>query len=117
MVDSLTGQRVYVSISDPWDFVTQNGSSRVGTVLTDGGITSDTMDIALDDQVEQSGVVTKKISARLRHVGNSLQDLLSGALVPCNFSSEADGAQSLTSSRAIAFIGGLRLHEVARITS
>lgn len=112
MNKSLVGLRVWVSISDPWEFVTDNGESRTGTVVgEDAGVVESrhTLRIRLDAAVKASGVASNAVFARFRHVTGATQQLLSGQLVPCNFSTELSGSELSASNCAVAFIGGLRL--------
>lgn len=112
MSTSLVGLRVLVSISDPWEFVTNNGGSRAGTVVgehADVVESSPTLRIHLDERIEDSGNVSDAVFARFRHVSSGKQQLLSKQLVPCNFSTEMGGTELSGSAKAIAFIGGLHL--------
>ena len=112
MSTSLIGLRVLVSMSDPWEFVTDNGESRTGTIVSEGtkSVKSlPTICIHFDEKIKASGVTTNTVFARFRHTTSTKQELLSGLLVPCNFSSEMNGESLSASSGTIAFIGGLRL--------
>ena len=100
---------VLVSISDPWEFVTNNGSSRTGVIVDDvsaSGDSSPMMRIHLDRKVEASGVPVETVFAVFRHSNFTIQDLLSGHIVPCNFATEMNAELP---SRSFLFIGDLQL--------
>ena len=109
MSASLVGRQVLISISDPWEFVTKNGESRTGTIVAILGKPSGSLEIHLDKNVEAIGVVVDKVFARFRHVGTDERDLMSGAMVPSNFSNRLEGNSLSASPGAVAFIGGLQL--------
>ena len=92
------GRKVYISISDPWDFVTNNGEYRTGTISTNAGMPLDSLEIHLDNPVEALGLITDKVFAHSRHTDRPLSNLTAGTLVPCNFTYEG-----------IGFIGALKL--------
>lgn len=108
---SLVGHRVRVSIVDPWDFVTVNGESRVGTIVGEEAGAEGTrplLRIDLDGDVKAAGLSAGTVFAAFRHAGNSRQDLLDGRLVPSNFAATAE-ADCQLSGGPLAFIGGLQL--------
>lgn len=105
----LAGRRVLISISDPWEFVTENGPSRTGTIVGEASGSRETpvLRIQLDSKVSAAEVVAANVVATARHTGASRQELLSGLLVPFNFSCAIyEGGLSVG---PIAFIGGLQL--------
>lgn len=108
----LIEHRVLISISDPWEFVTKNGESRTGTVVDEIVGTTDaepTLHIQLDEKIKLRNIEAHAVFAQFRHVGSAKQQLMSGQLVPCNFSTMLDGTELSASAGAIAFIGGLKL--------
>jgi hypothetical protein len=110
MSASQIGLRVLISISDPWDFVTHNGESRTGTIISEDsglGESSPSLLIRLDRGVQESGVEAETVFAAFRHAGTARKDFLSGRLVPCNFSTKRNDSGLVAGS--LAFIGGLQL--------
>lgn len=107
----LVGHRVRVSIVDPWDFVTENGESRTGTIVgEEDGIESarPLLRIDLDSGVKAAGLSAGTVFAALRHAVNTRQDLLDGRLVPSNFAANSEDGGQLAGG-PIAFIGSLQL--------
>ena len=100
----IVGRRVRIVISDPWDFVTENGSYRAGTIEAGAG---KRVAIRLDDPVfDPSGPITTVVASP-RFVGTAIADLLSGLPLAFNFWSE-EGVVAPATWRA-GFIGELRL--------
>jgi hypothetical protein len=100
----IIGRRVRIVISDPWDFVTENGSYRTGTIDAGAG---KRLAIRLDDPVvDPLGPVTTVVASP-RFVGTAIADLLTGLPLPFNFWSE-EGVVPPATWRA-GFIGDLRL--------
>lgn len=99
-------KRVLITISDPWDFVTDNGSIRTGVITDDASVPAETIAIKLDDPVEESGVVASVVFAQCRHAGVSFDDLAQGVVVPCGFSNDRDMSAG---PATIAFTAGVEL--------
>jgi hypothetical protein len=111
MSNSLIGHRVRVSIVDPWDFVTENGESRTGTIVGEEAGTEGVrpmLQIDLDGAVKAAGLAAGTVFAAFRHAGNTRQDLLDGRLVPSNFAVNT-GADGQLSRGPLAFIGSLQV--------
>lgn len=111
MSTSLVGMRVLVTFSDPWQFVTDNGESRSGTVVDEDNGTAEsslTLGIRLDKKIAYLGIEADFVYAKFRHLTSTKQQLLSGSLLPCSFSTELTDASLSPAPGAIAFIGGLR---------
>jgi hypothetical protein len=103
------GKRISITISDPWDFVTSNGSTRTGTLIRDLNVPHDVATIQLDDTLRAGGAEVDKVFAKFRHIGAAGSDFLHGKEVACNFSTDIGDGTLSASKGAVAFIGSLKL--------
>jgi hypothetical protein len=106
MIESIKGRLIRAVISDPWDFVSQNGSEYFGEI--DEQIT-ELLRIKLERAIKSNGYSTNQLYARFRHAGQGVQDLLAGGLVPCNFTNEVAEDLNDTSSKLVKLVGAVQL--------
>lgn len=99
-------------MTDPWDFVSENGTSRLGTIVAEAKRRSSNLvpvlRIELDDNVRSAERSGCTVFATFRHAGDWQQNLLAGQHVPSNFSSEVDVGEGI-SAGCLSFIGTLKL--------
>ncbi|SDS88846.1 hypothetical protein [Bradyrhizobium canariense] len=107
------GLKVRISISDPWDFYTENGSVATGRIV---GVSEGTsclrpeFKIELDAPLKQKELAAKEVFARLRHRNDTIDLLSSGERVSCNFSNCPDEEWGRRQPEArMGFIGSLQL--------
>ena len=108
----LIGRRVQVGLSDPWEFVTENGSWRTGSITNQtekSGSSGPLFSIDLDEPVEAKGKRAESIWASFRHADDTELQLLSGESVFCNYSTVRNGGALSVEDDAITFLGGLQL--------
>jgi hypothetical protein len=107
------GLKVRISISEPWDFYTENGPAVTGTIIGLTEVTSDLrpeLKIELVAPLKQKELAAKEVFARLRHRGDTIDLLCSGECVPCNFSNCPDEESGRRQPAArMGFIGSLQL--------
>ena len=108
---------VRISISDPWDFVTENGSFAAGKTVgfseeSDG---SPQFRIEIAKPLTQGDLVVSELFARLLHLNDTIERFSSGEEVACNFSnvSGEDWEQRVPDAK-MGFIGGLKLESWQR---
>jgi hypothetical protein len=107
------GLRVRISISDPWDFFTENGPLATGRIVSfrdESADHSPEFRIELDPPLRRKQLLASEVFARLRHRNTTIERFLSGEEVGCNFSnvSEEDWGQVAPEAR-MGFTAGLRL--------
>ena len=79
---SLLGRRVKLVVSDPWDFVTDNGSGPFeGEVVQE---ISDAILVKLDTSIEDKGETYEFLVVSTRHAAEELSLVLGGNEVSCN---------------------------------
>ena len=113
MTAPLDGLRVRISISDPWDFYTENGPLVTGKVVSLGRSSVDDyaeLRIHLDTPLKEKRLVANEVFARFRHANKTVEHLSSGESVSCNFSNLPEDDWKLAAPDArMGFIGGLQL--------
>jgi hypothetical protein len=105
------GLRARISISDPWEFYSENGPVARGRIASlSEKSTRPEFRIELDAPVRSKHLQAREVYARFRHSDGSIERLLTGEQVSCNFSnfSEQDYKKQAPESR-MGFIGALRL--------
>jgi hypothetical protein len=107
-VDDLIGNRVIVTFTDPWDFVTDNGESAAGMIVE---VRERELLLELDRLVAWEGKSTTLLIARPRHREVDVCALKVGAEIACNMTGVAGTAGPLHSpaNALFAVIGGVRL--------
>jgi hypothetical protein len=113
MIVPRDGLRVRISISDPWEFYTENGPEAAGRIV---GVSEGAsgrgpeLKIELDAPLKQKELAAQAVFARLRHRGDTIGLLCSGECVPCNFSNCSDEEWGRCQPEAqMGFIGSLQL--------
>src|ERR1700754_1081254 len=110
------GLSVRISISDPWDFVTENGAFAPGRIVgfSDKFDGSPQFRIEIAKPLTQGDMAASELFARLRHLNDTIERFASGEEVTCNFShvSGEDWEQCVPDAK-IRFIGGLKLEKLA----
>ena|SRR5581483_7965409 len=104
-------RRVRISISDPWDFYSENGPLALGRIvnINDGSMNLE-FRVELDAPLRSGLVQTGGVYARFRHSDGSIERLLSGEAVGCNFFNfPGQDWEKQTSEARIAFIGAMQL--------
>ena len=112
MTVSPVGLRARITISDPWDFVTENAPFSAGTIVgfRDGSAGPPEIQIELDTLLKERGLVAREIFARPRHRDDTIERLLSGEELSYNFSNVSDEEWDRRDlDERMGFIGALRL--------
>ncbi len=87
----LTGKRIEIVVSDPWDFVTDNGSGPFAAVVE--RVEGDAILIRLDSVVTSGGQAFEFFVVTPRSESDDLADLgLAGRTVNCNLAAISDDA-------------------------
>jgi len=110
------GLKVRISITDPWDFVTENGSFIAGRIVgfSDRSDGSPQFRIEIARPLTQGELAVSEMFARLRHVNDTIERFSSGEEVSCNFSNVlGEDWEQQAANAQIGFIGGLKLEELA----
>jgi hypothetical protein len=109
----VNGLKVLISISDPWDFVTENGSVARGVVIgfTNGaGRRAAELKIQLDAPLREGLLVANEVFARLRYLNETFAIFLSRKMLTCGFSNvSGDDWERQSPETRIAFLGTLLL--------
>ncbi len=81
------GDRTELTLTDPWDFVTVNGSGPfVGTVTAVDSKNYKAIVVRLDRPIRYEGVEAHFIKASARHVGDKFEKIGEGKVF-CNITS------------------------------
>lgn len=91
MIENINGMSIEIIVSDPWDFVTVNGSGPfLGKILETGTIqptsswgSSSSLFIKLDKILVFRGVVYEFIIASPRYKENEIESLIEGKIIDC----------------------------------
>jgi hypothetical protein len=102
-------RRVRISISDPWDFYSENGPFALGHIvdLNDDPMRPEFI-VELDAPLRSGSLQASEVYARFRSSDGSIERLLAGELVGCNFSNVRDWKKHAPEVR-MGFIGGMQL--------
>jgi hypothetical protein len=102
------GLPIKLTVSDPWDFVTENGAEFTGKIIEDR---EQQLTLELDRAVSSAGRSSKFVIARPRHGGVDIEALAVGAEVACNLTVIVDpGSIPLSPANVIiSFVGSVRL--------
>lgn len=105
---ALVGRRVMVTLTDPWDFVTENGAEITGSIAEARG--ENELVIRLEREIRFEGLSSRLLTVRPRHRGVGLNELIGGGEIGCNLTAVADGSsQSPLGQALFSAIGSLRL--------
>jgi hypothetical protein len=107
------GLHVMISISDPWEFASENRQAVAGSIREFSLAPRAVFLVHLDQPVKQGDTSSREILASVRHVGFDPSILAKGQIVPCNFFgvpdryrlSEYEGSYISD----LSFIGGMKL--------
>jgi hypothetical protein len=104
------GLRARISISDPWEFFSENGPVAMGRIVSlSEESTRPEFRIELDAPVRSKHLQAREVYARFRHSDGSIERLFSGEEVSCNFSNfSGEDWQKQAPEARMRFIGGLR---------
>jgi len=105
----IIGAAVFLEITDPWDFVTNNGDNREGVIQQFWGPKKcpTVVAIKLMSSVCNGDFCISLVYAYGRH-SDGLVGLVRGNTVSCNFSEKFDAISAPAGE--IAFLGSLRLN-------
>ncbi len=104
----LAGLPITLTVSDPWDFVTEYGAEFTGKVLEDH---DQQLTLELDRVISSAGQSSKFVIASPRHGGVDTQALAVGAEVACSLTVIVEPESTPPRSRAnviISLVGSVR---------
>jgi hypothetical protein len=110
MIVTPVGLSVRISISDPWDFYTENGPFATGKIIDFTAVTAWKFRIELDAPLKFKSLVANQVYAGFRHRNETIDRFLSGEEVSCNFSNIPDEKwEQQVAAAQMGFIGGLQI--------
>ena len=102
------GVSVLLGLSEPWDFVTNNGATREGIIREIWGMQDNPTVVAIELLVPVCiGDICVSLVYAYGRYSDGFAGLTGGSAVSCNFSEVFDKTNAPKS--AIAFLGDLRL--------
>lgn len=91
MVDiGFIGLHVMISISDPWEFASENSQAVSGSIREFSAVPNPVFLVHLDQPVKEGDMSSTEVLAFVRHVGVDPSILKKGQLISCSFAGVPD---------------------------